>query len=79
MLSATLAGVRADPSGAVRWLPGRSTVGRGGTGVIYRGTDPRLQRPVAIKLIASDRPPTTPSAGASSGKRGSPRRSSTLT
>lgn len=30
-------------------------VGRGGMGVIYRGTDPRLRRPVAIKLIASHR------------------------
>jgi Protein kinase domain len=30
-------------------------VGRGGMGVIYRGTDLRLERPVAIKLIADER------------------------
>ena len=30
-------------------------VGRGGMGVIYRGTDLRLERPVAIKLIAAER------------------------
>jgi serine/threonine protein kinase len=32
-----------------------ATIGRGGMGVIYRGTDLTLQRPVAIKLIAADR------------------------
>ncbi|WP_249012031.1 serine/threonine-protein kinase [Conexibacter sp. DBS9H8] len=30
-------------------------IGRGGMGVVYRGTDLSLQRPVAIKLIAGDR------------------------
>lgn len=30
-------------------------VGRGGMGVIYRATDLRLERPVAIKLIAAER------------------------
>jgi Protein kinase domain len=30
-------------------------VGRGGMGVIYRGTDLRLNRPVAIKLISAER------------------------
>ena len=30
-------------------------IGRGGMGIVYRGTDLRLGRPVAIKLIASDR------------------------
>ncbi len=30
-------------------------IGHGGMGVIYRGTDLTLQRPVAIKLIAADR------------------------
>ncbi len=32
-----------------------AVIGRGGMGVIYRGTDLNLQRPVAIKLIAADR------------------------
>jgi serine/threonine-protein kinase len=30
-------------------------IGRGGMGVVYRGTDVRLGRPVAIKLIAAER------------------------
>jgi predicted Ser/Thr protein kinase len=30
-------------------------IGRGGMGIVYRGTDLRLGRPVAIKLIAADR------------------------
>jgi predicted Ser/Thr protein kinase len=30
-------------------------IGRGGMGVVYRGTDLTLERPVAIKLIAADR------------------------
>jgi serine/threonine protein kinase len=30
-------------------------IGRGGMGVVYRGTDLRLGRPVAIKLIAAER------------------------
>jgi predicted Ser/Thr protein kinase len=30
-------------------------IGRGGMGVVYRGTELRLDRPVAIKLIATDR------------------------
>src|SRR3954452_11399380 len=30
-------------------------VGRGGMGVIYRGTDLRLERPVAVELITAER------------------------
>src|ERR1700750_2864133 len=32
-----------------------ATIGRGGMGLIYRAIDPRLDRPVAIKLIAGER------------------------
>ena len=30
-----------------------SEIGRGGTGVVYRGRDPDLDRPVAIKVLDS--------------------------
>jgi serine/threonine protein kinase/Tol biopolymer transport system component len=40
------AGTRIGPYEIVEWL------GAGGMGVVYRATDPRLERPVAIKVIS---------------------------
>jgi serine/threonine-protein kinase len=37
-----------------------AVAGRGGMGVIYRATELRLQRPVAVKLIAADRAAEAP-------------------
>src|SRR3954470_11976352 len=52
----TLRGVRelAPGSDFGDWRIDR-LIGRGGMGVVYRATDRRLNRPVAIKLIADDR------------------------
>src|SRR3954454_18495642 len=51
-----LGGVRELPPGSDfgDWRIER-LIGRGGMGVVYRATDRRLNRPVAIKLIADDR------------------------
>jgi serine/threonine-protein kinase len=55
-VSVTLAGVSTVAVGCE--LSGYridALIGRGGMGVVYRGTDVRLGRPVAIKLIAAER------------------------
>src|SRR3954447_11529704 len=51
-----LGGVRELPPGSDfgGWRIER-LIGRGGMGVVYLATDKRLNRPVAIKLIADDR------------------------
>lgn len=46
----------ADLPGSIGPYPVTGILGRGGTGVVYAGRDPKLQRPIAIKVLLPESP-----------------------